>query len=177
MTMHLYRIYLASDHLGHLQQTPRRTRDFYDIDTSQFQISPKTRWYRIVQTSPGRVFTELWKAGGPGRTDNVTIAGLAAFMRLSGSQWYVDGRDLRMEDALNLHQSAFTRPKAIALLLALIVVLYLLTVSLFSRWSGQPIPAIQPLARFTGFAMLSLLVAELLLNALKRWNRQIQGRR
>jgi len=174
MTRSLYRIYLAPDPQGSLQQTPRKTRDFYDIDLKQFQISPKTRWYRIVQTSPGRVFTTLWKAGGQGKTDNVTIAALGSFMRLSSDLWYVDGRDVFIEAARDLQQSAMTRPRAIALLLALIVFLYLIVEGLFAHWNSQPLPAIQPLARFTALAMLLLLGLEQLINGLKRLRQHSQ---
>lgn len=175
MSRPLYRIYLAPDHLGHLQQTPRRTRDFYEVDPSQFQEGPQTRWFRVVQASPGRVFSALWKAGGPERENHVTIAELGAFMRMFSSRWYVDARDLRLEDAIDINQSALTRPRVLALLLAALVLGYFGVMSLLSHQSGQPAPEIQPLARFVALAMLFLLATELLLNGLKKWRRQSQG--
>ncbi len=165
MTKPAYRVYLVPDKLGQMHQNPRRSRDFYDIDPSQYLDGPQTRWYRIIHTSPGRAFNTLWEAGPPEVSDNVTISKLGAFMKLISNQWYVDGRDIRIEEAAALHEGGFTKPRLLALLLSLIVFAYLIFTSLF----GVDAPAIQPLARFTGFFMLLLLVAEYLLNQLKKW--------
>jgi hypothetical protein len=174
MTKAALRIYLSPDPHGRLQQTPDRTRDFYDVDPRQFLDARQTRWYRVTQTSPGRAFTALWSAGSPEQTENVTLCELGALMRVFSNQWYVDSRDLCIEDAADLRQGALTRPRALALALALIVLVYVLFMNLLSQASGQNIPAIQPLARFAASAMILLLVAEQLLNQLRKWMRQSQ---
>ena len=95
-------------------------------------------------------------------------------MRVFSNQWYVDSQDLCIEDAADLRQGALTRPRALALALALIVLGYVLFMNFFSQASGENIPAIQPLARFAALAMILLLVAEQLLYQLRKWMRQSQ---
>ena len=82
----------------------------------------------------------------------------------------MDGRDIRIEEADDLHQGGLIKLRLLALLLSLIVIGYLLVSSLI----GLEAPAIQPLARFTRIFMLLLLSAEFLLNQLKKW---LQGSR
>ncbi len=169
MTRPLYRIYLTPDRFGRFQQTPRRTRDFYDIDLNQFKAAPQTRWYRIVQSSPGRVFSTLWKAGDPETVNQATISELGAFMRVFSDLWYVDSRDVDLERAADLNQSPLTKPRILALSLAALTLIYLAAANLIALWGGQAPAIIQPLARFAGLAMLILLAAEQVLNGLKRW--------
>lgn len=169
MTKPLYRIYLAPDRFGHLQQTPRKTRDFYDIDINQSRTLAKARWYRIVQSSPGHVFSALWKASDDPGAKPVRISELGAFMQVISDLWYVDGRDVDLEQALDLNRSAFTKPRVLALSLALVSIAYVGMMNLFSLWSDSPLPEAQPLARFAGLTMLILLAVEQVLNGIKKW--------
>ncbi len=166
----LYRIYLAPDRFGHLQQTSRHTREFYDIDMYQSRMLSQAHWYRIVQSSPGRVFETLWKAGRssePGKP--VIISKLGAFMRLYSDLWYVDGRDVNIEQAIDLNRSALTKPRLLALSLAMLTLAFLAAMNHLSNWNVSPLPWEQPLARIVGLTMLLLLAAEQVLNRIQKW--------
>lgn len=168
MTRLFYRIYLVPDRFGRMRQTARRTRDFYDIDLNQCKIIAQIHWYRIVQSSPGRVYTALWEASNPGASKSASITGLGAFMRVFSDLWYVDIRDVDLEQASDLDRSALTRPRILALTLALLTLAYLATTNHFSNWNSASLHGGQLLARLMGLAMLCLLVVEQVLNGIKK---------
>jgi hypothetical protein len=175
MTTVSYRIYLAPNCLGRLQQINRSTRDFYDVLPHFYLDADHTRWYRVSSTSRGRTFTALWKAAPADITDYITVTELGARMRLFCNQWYVDSQDIDLSKAVNPRRLVLSWPKALALAMALLVFIYLAGITLYSIWTGQLVPPFQPLARFSAAAMLLLLSAEQLLGRLERWMQESLG--
>jgi hypothetical protein len=170
-----YRIYLAYNYLGRLQQINKITRDFYDVVPHLYIDADHTRWYRMTSTSPGRAYTALWKAAPAHVTDYVTITELGARMRLFSDQWYVDSSEIDLAQARNLQHLVLTWPKALSLSMAAIVLAYMAFTLLYAGWTGHPMPPVQPLARFAAFTMLGLIGAEHLLAKLQRWMRDSLG--